>query len=120
MDFVKEHEEFTTRLMSISRIKQGRSVPERCLPTVTTCLSRCARPDLTRKGHIMEKLTQSKFGQAPKDMAESQNWIQDQFHFLKSHIRCKGLSQSARFKSQVRGDSASAVLAHNIFRLLPT
>ena len=39
-----------TRLMSISKTKQG--IFERGLPTVTTCLSRCARPGLSRKGHI--------------------------------------------------------------------
>ena len=43
----------TIRLMNISRTKQGRSVSGRCLPTVTNCLSRCARPGLSRKGHIM-------------------------------------------------------------------
>ena len=37
------------------------------------------------------KFKQSKSGQAPNEMTERQNWIQDKFHFLKSHIRCKGL-----------------------------
>ena len=35
------------------------------------------------------KLKQSKSGQAPKDMTERQNWIQDKFNFLKTHIRGK-------------------------------
>ena len=46
------------------------------------------------------KLTQSKSGQAPKEMMERQNWIQDKFNFLKIHIRCKGLSKSSGFKSR--------------------
>ena len=37
------------------------------------------------------KLTQSKSGQAPKEMNKRQNWIQDNFYFLKTHIRCKRL-----------------------------
>ena len=39
------------------------------------------------------KLTQSKPGQAPKEMTECQNWVQDKFGFLRSHIRCKVLSK---------------------------
>ena len=38
------------------------------------------------------KLNQSKSGQAPKKMTERQNWIQDNFNFLKTHVRRKGLS----------------------------
>ena len=60
------------------------------------------------------KLTQSKYGQPPKGMAERQNWIQDKFNFLKIHIRCKGLGKSSVFKSPAQGASASAASAHNI------
>ena len=41
------------------------------------------------------KLMQSKSGQAPKEMTERQKWIQDNFDFLKTHIRCKGLQVPA-------------------------
>ena len=58
---------------------------------------------------------QSNSGQAPKDMKEIQNRIQDKFYFLKSHIRHKGLSKSSGFQSLSRGASASIALAHNIF-----
>ena len=39
------------------------------------------------------KLIHSKSGQAPKEMTERQNWIQDKFNFLKMRIRCKGHMQ---------------------------
>ena len=39
------------------------------------------------------KLMQSKSGQAPKEKTERQNWIQDKFGFLRSHIRSKELSK---------------------------
>ena len=38
--------------MNILRIKQGRSVSGRGLPTVASCLSRCARSGLSRRGHV--------------------------------------------------------------------
>ena len=61
-------------------------------------------------------LTQSKFGQALKEMTECQNWIQDIFGILRLHIRCKRLSKSLGFKSQARGANASAASAQNICR----
>ena len=67
---------------------------------------------MTRYG----KLTQSKSGQAPKEMMEHQTWIQDQLGFLRSNIRYKGLSESSTFKSQAGGASASATTAHDISR----
>ena len=62
----------------------------------------------------------SKSGQAPKEMTERQNWIQDKFNFLQTHIRCKGLSKSSPFKSPAQAASASITSAHNIFRAQPT
>ena len=62
------------------------------------------------------KLTQSKSGQVPAEMTERQKWIQDKFHFLKSHIRRNELSKSSGFKPQARGPSASAASAHDIAR----
>ena len=35
------------------------------------------------------KLMQFKSQQAPKEMTERQNWIQDKFNFLKTHVRHK-------------------------------
>ena len=72
--------------------------------------------DLQRRRYV--ELTQSKSGQAPKEMMEHQNWTQDKFGFLKLHIRCKGLSKLSAFKSQARGASASAATAHDISRAL--
>ena len=45
-----------------------------------------------------------------------QNWIQHKFHFLKSHIRHKGLSKSSGLKSPACRASASAASAYNIFK----
>ena len=58
--------------------------------------------------------THSKSGQAPKKITETQNWIQDKFTYLKSHIRRKGLGKNTVFKSPQRGASASAASAHDI------
>ena len=52
VDFVKDHKELSTRLMNISRKKQRRSISGRGSPTVTSCLSRCTRPCLSRTGQV--------------------------------------------------------------------
>ena len=39
---------------------------------------------------------------------ECQTWIQDKLGFLRSHIRCKGLSKLSPFILQARGSSTSA------------
>ena len=66
-----------TRLMDISKTKQGRSFSGRGSPTVASCLSKCARPGLSL------------------DMpARDQNWIQDKYGFLGLQTRHKGLSKS--------------------------
>ena len=62
------------------------------------------------------KLTQSKSGQAPKEVTERQTWIQGKLGFLRSHIRCKWVSKSLVFKSQARGASASATTARDMSR----
>ena len=107
---VKDHEELYN---NTTRTKQGRSVSGSSLPTVTSCLSRCARPGLGSQRTCYGKLTKLKSGQASKEMTENQNWIQDKFGFLRSHIRCKRLGILSGFKLQARGASASA---HNTFR----
>ena len=48
--------------------------------------------------------------------AERQNWIQDKFNSLKTHIRKTFLSKSSGFKSPQRGGSESAASAYNISR----
>ena len=45
------------------------------------------------------KLTRSKSIQAQKEMIERQDWIQDKFYLLKTHIRLKELHKSSGFKS---------------------
>ena len=40
-----------------------------------------------------DKLTQTKSGQAPKEMTKRQNQIQYKFHFLEMHIRCNRISK---------------------------
>ena len=81
-------------------------------PRVASCLSRCRACVVDSQMTRYEKLTQSKFGQAPKEMTECQTWIQDKLGFLRSHIRHKGISKSSAFKSQTQGASASTTTAH--------
>ena len=52
VDFVKNHEELYDKTNEHFKDKVSK---ERLtgLQTVTNCLSRCARPGLSRKGHIM-------------------------------------------------------------------
>ena len=85
MDFVKGHKELYDS--EHFKDKQGRSVSESISLTVASCLSRCAKTWF----NLQRKLTQSKSGQALKEMTEHQTWIQENFGFLRSHIRCKGL-----------------------------
>ena len=79
----------TARLIHILRKKQRRNVSGRDWIKLANCLSRCAGPSLSRKGHVTETLTQSKYSQASKGKTERQNWIQNKFYFLKTHIRFK-------------------------------
>ena len=75
--------------MNILKTKQGRSVSGRDLPIVTSCLSKCARP-----------------GIAPKEMTEYQNWIQDKFRFLRSHIRRKITASTSQQPTTASGCSS--------------
>ena len=54
--------------------------------------------------------------QAPMEIREKQNWIQDKFNFLKMHIRCKGCRKSSGFKSLAQGASVSTASTHDISR----
>ena len=82
VDLVNDHKELYDKSKNISRIKEGRCVCGRNLPTVASCLSSWARPGLICRG----KLTQTKSEQAAKEMSECQNWICYKFGFLRSHI----------------------------------
>ena len=64
------------------------------------------------------KLMRLKSGQVPKEMTERHTCIQEKQGFLRSHIRCKGLSKSSAFKLQARGAGTSATTVHDISRAL--
>ena len=70
VDFVKATRIGTTRLLNILRTKQGRHVFRRDLLSVKVCKTWF---DFQRT-HC-SKLTQSKSGQASKEITERQNWI---------------------------------------------
>ena len=55
VNFVKEHEELydKNKVVNISRTKQGGGLCGRSSRGVASCLSRCVRPGLTRKGHVI-------------------------------------------------------------------
>ena len=74
-------------------------------------LSKCARPGLSHKGHIMASSHNPSLDR-PQKRVQYKFWIQDKYNFLKTHMRCKGPSKSSGFKSQARGASASAASAH--------
>ena len=110
VDFVKDHEETKTNEHFKNKARKESLWKE--LARSRNLYKTWFDSQRTRYG----KLTQSKSGQAPKEMTERQNWIQCKLGFLKSHMRCKGLSKSSAFKSQAQGASASATTAHNISR----
>ena len=64
--------------MNILSTRPGWNAFERVLPAAASCRSQCARRSLKPKGQTMVN-SQSKSGQAPKEMTERQNWIQDKF-----------------------------------------
>ena len=49
-DFVKDHEELCNKTNEHFKDKVGRNVSGSSSSTVASCLSRCARPGLSRKG----------------------------------------------------------------------
>ena len=51
VDFVKNHKELYNKT-NFSRTKQRRNVSGSSSPTATSCLSRCAGPGLSRRGHV--------------------------------------------------------------------
>ena len=116
MDFVKDHKELYDKTNEHFKDKARKDgFRETFTNSHNLSVKLCkTRFDLQRTRY--DKLTQSKSGQAPKEMTERQNWKQDKFYFQKLHIRHKGFSKSSHIKSQGRGASASAASAHNISR----
>ena len=112
MDFVKDHKELFEKTNEHFKDKARKEYlwerfANSCKLSVKLCKT-CFESQRT----CYSKLGQSKSGWAPKEMTERQNWIQDKINFLKTHIRCKGLSKSLAFMSPARGASLSAALAH--------
>ena len=81
------------------------------------CKPKCAKLGSNPIG-ITEKLAQPKSGQAPKEMTVRRYCIQDQFNFLKTHIRSKGLNRSSAFKFLVREASTFTASTHQGFNRL--
>ena len=73
----------TTRLMNISRTKQGRTVSWSSSPTVESCLSRCARPGMKVAKGMLQEADAIEVWTGPEGDAEHQGWIQDKFGFLR-------------------------------------
>ena len=114
MDFVKDHGELYDKTNEHFKHKVRKEcLWERFTNNCKLCVKVCQIPFEPQRT-CYSKLTQWESGQAPKEITERQNWIQDKFNFLKIHIRCRRLSNSSRFKSLAQGASASAVSAHEI------
>ena len=99
MDFAKDHKESYNKTNEHFKDKARKE----CLwPRFTNSRKLSVKVQKTwfkcQSTHY-SKLAQSKSGQAPKEMTERQNWIQNKFNFLKMNIRCKELSKSSGFKS---------------------
>ena len=117
MDLVKDHKELYDKNIKHFKDKARKEClwekfANRCKVSVRVCKTWFE----SQRTHY-SKLMQWKSGQAPIEMTERQNWIQDKFGFLRSHIRRKGLSKSSDFKSKARGASASIASTHNISRV---
>ena len=118
VDFVKDHEGLYNKTNEHFKDKARKEcLWEQFANSRKLCVKVCKtwfELQTTRYGN----LTQSKSGQAPKEMMECQTLIQGKLGFLRSHIRHRGLSKWSGFKSQVQGASASAATAHIISRVL--
>ena len=106
VDFVKYHEELYDKA---SKDCLWERVASSCNLSVKVCKTLFE----SQRAHY-ERLTQSKSGQAPKEMIEKQNWIQDQLNFLKTCITRKGINKSLDFQSPHCGASTNAASAHHI------
>ena len=85
VDFVKDYEELYCKTNEHFMAKARKEcLWERSASSRNLSVKVC-------KTHY-RKLTQLKSGQAPNEMAKRQNWIQDKFNFLKTHIRRKRLN----------------------------
>ena len=114
VDFVKDHKELYDKTNEHFKDKARKDClwerfANSCKLSVKVC-----KTWFESQRTCYSKFTQSKSGQAPKEMVEHQNWIPDKFGFLKLHIRYVGLLSG--FKSHAQRASASAASAHDIFR----
>ena len=82
VDFLKDHEELHDKINNKARKEL---LWERF--TSSYKLSKLCKTWFESQRTCYGKLTQSKSGQATKEMTGRKNWIQDKFNFSKTHIR---------------------------------
>ena len=94
VDFVKDHEELCNKSNEHDTLRPRpvRNAFGRGSPTVASCVSKCVRLGSNPKRPVMAKSHSPNLVKL-QEMAERQNWIQDKFNFMKTHIRCNGLSK---------------------------
>ena len=94
VDFVKDYEELYFKTNEHFKDKARKE----CLweRSANSCKQQVCKTWFESQRTHYGKITQSKSGQAPTQMTERQNWIQDTYNFLKMHIRCKGLPNLQR------------------------
>ena len=85
-DFVKDHEEFYDKTNEYFEDKARKEcLFERFANSRKLSVKVCKTSFGWQRKHY-SKLMQSKSRQAPKEMTERQNWIQDKFGFLRSYM----------------------------------
>ena len=116
MDFAKDHEELYNKTSEHFKDKTRKECLWKQFANSRRWSVNVCKTWIDSQRTCYRKLTQSKSGQALKEMMEHQTCILDKLGFLRLHIRCKGLSKLSAFKFQARGVSASAIAAHDISR----
>ena len=109
MDFAKDHEELYNKTSEHFKDKTRKECLWKQFANSRKWSVNVCKTWIDSQRTCYRKLTQSKSGQAPKEMMEHQTCILDKLGFLRLHIRCKGLSKLSAFKFQARGVSASAI-----------
>ena len=89
MLFVKDHEELYGKTNSHFKEKAKKECLWKRLDKIGKLSLKVCRTKFESKRTCYRKLTQSKYSQASKGKTERQNWIQNKFYFLKTHIRFK-------------------------------
>ena len=116
MDFAKDHKESYNKTNEHFKDKTRKECLWQRFTNSHKLSVKVQKTWFTCQSTHYSKLAQSKSGQAPKEMTERQNWIQNKFNFLKMNIRCKELSKSSGFKSLAWGTSETGASAHDISR----